>query len=558
MKGVLMRNQSLAVGLLVALVLTTFAPGLSQAQSETELDLAVATVEQEWVELEVLLGDHTRATGDERLVLDARINRRAERVISRLSELADLVEKYEAAGGDAGGVRESAGVVLDSARGLILGDMVAIRAAMETTRKDRDAASAQDLLKVEQRMAQSRVEMGIDFDGLRQVARIKESLGIDAAADWADLDARLTTESLELVSGIEVVMGLISAIEERLDGATGSEEQLLKTERRALRERLLGATGPLQRNIDLMELRELETSEFKQLLIRATGNVTTDILDSDVALGLARQAWQRSVDWLAEKGPQLVFNLVLFLLIVGIFWLGSRFIRKILVRALAASKMPELLRTMTISAGANGVLLIGLLIGFEQLGFELGPLLAGLGVAGFVIGFALQNSLSNFASGLMILIYRPFDVGDVIEAGGVSGTVREMSLVSATILTFDNDRLIVPNNKIWGDVIRNRSTELKRRVDMVFTTGDEQRADDVLAVLREIVDAHELVLAEPEPAVKVHKLGDSTVDFIVRPWVVGPDYWTVYWDVTREVKRRFDDEVLAPPHPKQQIRVENP
>ena len=121
----------------------------------------------------------------------------------------------------------------------------------------------------------------------------------------------------------------------------------------------------------------------------------------------------------------------------------------------------------------------GFLIALSQIGIEIGPLLAGVGVAGFILGFALQETLSNFASGLMILFYQPFDVGDVVEAGGVSGKVYQMSLVSTTIMTFDNQKLIVPNNKIWGDVIRNKTAENTRRVDMVFGisyTDDIDRA----------------------------------------------------------------------------------
>jgi small conductance mechanosensitive channel len=188
---------------------------------------------------------------------------------------------------------------------------------------------------------------------------------------------------------------------------------------------------------------------------------------------------------------------------------------------------------------------------------EIGPLLAGVGVAGFIVGFALQETLSNFAAGLMILIYQPFDVGDSVEAGGVSGKVGQMSLVSTTILTFDNQKLIVPNNKIWGDVIRNRMSETTRRVDMVFGIGYADDVDRAERVLRDIVKSHELTLVDPEPTIQLNNLGDSSVDFIVRSWTKTDDYWKVYWDVTREVKRCFDAEGISIPFPQRDVHVYN-
>jgi small conductance mechanosensitive channel len=182
-------------------------------------------------------------------------------------------------------------------------------------------------------------------------------------------------------------------------------------------------------------------------------------------------------------------------------------------------------------------------------------LLAGLGIAGFVIGFALQDTLSNFASGLMILVYRPYDVGDAIEAGGVIGSVSQMNLVSTMIMTFDNQLLVVPNNKIWGDVIRNITNQNTRRVDMTFGIGYSDDVSKAERVLTEIVTSHEKVLEDPAPMIRLHELGDSSVNFIVRPWSKTSDYWDVYWDVTREVKRRFDTEGISIPFPQRDVHI---
>ena len=200
-------------------------------------------------------------------------------------------------------------------------------------------------------------------------------------------------------------------------------------------------------------------------------------------------------------------------------------------------------------------MIFGLLVALSQLGFEVGPLLAGLGVAGFIVGFALQDTLSNFASGVMILLYRPYDVGDLVETAGAFGTVKDMTLVSTTILTVDHQTLVIPNSKIWGDVIKNVTAQTNRRVDMVFGIGYADDIPHAERILKEIVEAHELVLDEPAPNIRLHNLGDSSVDFVVRPWTKTDDYWDVYWDITREVKMRFDAEGISIPFPQRDVHV---
>jgi small conductance mechanosensitive channel len=186
---------------------------------------------------------------------------------------------------------------------------------------------------------------------------------------------------------------------------------------------------------------------------------------------------------------------------------------------------------------------------------SIGPLLAVVGAAGFVIAFALQDSLSNFASGLMILFFRPFDVGDAVDAGGVSGRVTTMNLVSTTIKTFDNKDMVVPNNKIWQDVITNATGVDTRRVDMEFGIGYDDDIDKAQAILEEIVAAHPNALKDPEPTIRMHTLADSSVNFVCRPWANTEDYWTVYWDVTKEVKKRFDAEGIGIPFPQRDVHL---
>jgi small conductance mechanosensitive channel len=203
----------------------------------------------------------------------------------------------------------------------------------------------------------------------------------------------------------------------------------------------------------------------------------------------------------------------------------------------------------------NLVLFLGGLIALSQVGISLAPVLAGLGIAGFVIGFALQDSLSNFASGMLILFTRPYDVGDVVELGGVLGEVKKMSLVNTTIHTFDNQRIILPNTMIWGGIIKNVTAQNIRRVDMVFGISYSDDIEKTERVIDDVLSKHELILDDPKPLVKVHELGDSSVNFAVRPWVNTDDYWTVYWDITRAVKMRFDKEGISIPFPQRDVHL---
>ncbi|MFC1634792.1 mechanosensitive ion channel family protein, partial [Planctomycetota bacterium] len=153
------------------------------------------------------------------------------------------------------------------------------------------------------------------------------------------------------------------------------------------------------------------------------------------------------------------------------------------------------------------------------------------------------------------LIYRPFDVGNIIEAAGIRGKVESMNLVSTTVLTPDNQIVVVPNGKIWGGVITNVTGSDTRRIDMVFGISYTDDIAKASQVLESIVSTHELILKDPEPIVRVHELGDSSVNFVCRPWVKTEDYWTVYWDVTRAVKERFDAEGVSIPFPQRDVHL---
>ena len=317
------------------------------------------------------------------------------------------------------------------------------------------------------------------------------------------------------------------------------------------------ASRALQQMINLMRRMQLDTSQYRQQVLKVTGELTADVLDVGVIAGLISD-WSAFMAELAvTKGPHLLFQLVIIAAILFLFSRLSRVVQRLVDKGLKSSKvrLSALLRDMIVATARNLVVLLGILIALSQLGVSLGPLLAGLGIAGFIIGFALQDTLSNFASGMLILIYRPFDVGDFVEAGGVMGTVSQMSIVNTTFKTIDNQVLFVPNNMVWSSVITNVTAQRTRRIDLKFTVSYGDDLEKVEQVLSSIVESNDAVLDKPAPVIKLHELGDSGVMFIVRPWVRTENYWPTYWDLTRTVKDRFDAEGITFPFPQHDVHV---
>ncbi|WP_045495176.1 mechanosensitive ion channel domain-containing protein [Vibrio hyugaensis] len=372
-----------------------------------------------------------------------------------------------------------------------------------------------------------------------------------AFKDNVDKRMRLLSASIEYLNQQSEIIG------SQISSSPESEKASLQLSQLILKQRLNIATESLRNLITIGDKVGLETSEYKRQIFEVTGSITHDLLNTKVILSILSHWSNSMVDWFAENAPQHIFQLFVFALILLIARALAKLTRKVVSKTVASKnlKLSHLMQDFFISMSGKAVWIIGIMVGLSQIGLNLAPILTGFGIAGVIIGFALQDTLSNFAAGMMLLIYRPFDVGDFVYAGGVDGKVSHMSLVNTTIRTFDNQIIIVPNSKIWGDVIKNVTHERIRRVDMVFGIG---YSDDVLKaeeVLADIVMSHPSVLRSPEPMIKLHTLNTSSVDFIVRPWVKTDDYWDVYWDVTREVKLRFDREGISIPFPQQDVHL---
>ncbi|MEE4175745.1 MAG: mechanosensitive ion channel family protein [Xanthomonadales bacterium] len=262
--------------------------------------------------------------------------------------------------------------------------------------------------------------------------------------------------------------------------------------------------------------------------------------------------------WLTQRDGGLGILLRLALIIGSLFLIAivARFVRGLVNRGLRrTSSLSKLLKDFLLKTVFWLTFAVGFMIVLGIFGVNVTPLFAVLGGASFIIAFAMQDTLGNLASGLMIMINKPFDVGDLIDTNGVTGTVEAVSISSTKIRTFDNQLIIMPNASVWGSTITNVTVSPTRRVDLVFGIGYGDDMDKATAILERLVAEHELVLDDPKPNIRVHELADSSVNFIVRPWTKTEDYWTVYWDLTKAVKAAFDAEGVSIPFPQRDVHL---
>lgn len=241
------------------------------------------------------------------------------------------------------------------------------------------------------------------------------------------------------------------------------------------------------------------------------------------------------------------------ILIVGL-WLARK-LRPVLKDFLLKRNLDPMLASFVTSIVHILFVVFVVIAALGKLGVQTTSLVAIVGAAGLAVGLSLQSSLSSFAAGVMIIGFRPFKVGDFIEAGGTSGVVEGIQIFSTQLRTGDNKTVIVPNASIIGSNIINYSARDTRRVDMVFGIGYNDDLQKARQILQEILDADDRVLDDPAPVIAVGELADSSVNLIVRPWTSTDDYWQVYWDLNEKVKQRFDEEGINIPYPQRDVHL---
>jgi small conductance mechanosensitive channel len=249
----------------------------------------------------------------------------------------------------------------------------------------------------------------------------------------------------------------------------------------------------------------------------------------------------------------LKFAAAIVVLVVG-RWI-AKILASIVRRLLERSKVDPTLVKFTGSVTYIALMTFVIVAAMAQVGIQTTSFIAVIGAAGLAIGLALQGSLSNFAAGFLMILFRPFKVGDFIEGAGTAGTVEEIQIFTTTLLTPDNKTVIIPNAKLTGDNIVNYTKRGTRRVDMVFGIGYGDDIDKARDIMADIIDRDERILKDPAPTIAVSELADNSVNFIVRPWTNAGDYWNVYFDITENIKKALDAEGINIPYPQRDVHI---
>jgi small conductance mechanosensitive channel len=245
----------------------------------------------------------------------------------------------------------------------------------------------------------------------------------------------------------------------------------------------------------------------------------------------------------------------LAILVVGRIVAGG--IRRLVERLMRKSNVDRTLIVFVGNLVYIGLLAFVVVAALGQLGIQTASFIAVVGAAGLAVGLALQGSLANFAAGVLLIIFRPFKVGDYIEGGGTAGTVEHIQIFTTQLATPDNKTVIIPNAAMTGGNIVNWSAKGTRRADMVFGIGYGDDIDKARGIIADVLAKDDRILPEPKPQIALSELADSSVNFVVRPWVKAGDYWGVVFDTTEKVKKRFDEEGVSIPFPQRDVHIYN-
>jgi len=496
--------------------------------------------------------------GSERIDLDALIYRRDMRAYRLFQDYESLVKRMVSVP-DSAPYREKLLTQLigfsDKAGDAIFDRITEIEQRVNQADKVLAGSSGKDLVEQTaffQNLEDIRAKY---YQSLLKLLNGRKALGLSSDGLRSRLSAQTGLYAEALAGRIQLIANSRTQIQERARQVPNDAD--IKAALQDLDVRHKRNLRRLEAMVPVLDGLGIDSSGYKAVLLQQAGSISVNLFSTQAFYSVLGEAWTTVKIALKSNGPDLLFRLFVFVAVLFLFRLLSRLTRRLVRAASDRSRLAlsNLLKNMLVTISGGTVMLLGILIALSYIGISLTPMLAGLGVAGFIVGFALQDSLSNFAAGAMILIYRPYDVNDFIEVTDASGLVKKMNLVSTTIVTFDNQTLVVPNRKIWGDVIKNVTAQKKRRVDLQFGISYADDIELAERIFREIVESHEKVLKDPEPNIRLHSLGDSSVNFIVRPWTKTEDYWTVYWDITREVKLRLDREGISIPFPQRDVHL---
>ncbi len=275
---------------------------------------------------------------------------------------------------------------------------------------------------------------------------------------------------------------------------------------------------------------------------------------AEKAMGLAQTIINTVSGILIQYGFKIVGAIII--LVIG--RIVARFLSSWLRKSMVKGKVDTLLVGFTENMAFVGIMVFVALAALKTLNIPVLSFVSVLAAAGLAIGLALQGSLSNFAAGFLMILFKPIHVGDFVEVGGTKGVVQEIQIFNTILNSPDNIRVIVPNSQVTGGCIRNYSTNATRRVDLVIGVSYEDDLAKTREVIEGVLSKDDRILQDPAPTIAVSELADSSVNFVVRPWVKNTDYWSVYFQITEQIKNALDANNISIPFPQQDIHVKTP
>ena len=558
-------NSVLPWLMLSLLALPLVAQEASQGTAAETAEAAVPTSEEAEGLLQKLQGTDAElskivealktAEGEDSLLLRNQFDELSESEYADLDRLTKIIAGRDKGGSDVTQLQLQTEVLLKRASRRLRNSIRTYEADLGERAAQRETLTPDEIEVFEHQMAMNTNRLNHLYLDLIKLSQSMAAAGLPVDDETEFLQVRLKDRAQHLIGVLELTTKQLDQFQQmakRAPDNTAVQSQLFAAE-----ERYDSNKASLSSTIHMMKTLGFDYADIEVRALEITGEITPEAFQVEVGKELAENKFRQAKNYLFDGGPKLFFRLLVIIGILAAFWILARLSRGFVSRILNRSSLSpsELLKETIITWTGRLIMLAALMMVLSQLGIDLGPVLAGLGIAGFIVGFALQDTLGNFAAGAMILFYQPYDVGDFIEAAGITGKVRDMNLVSTRILTPDHQTLIVPNSKIWGDVIRNVTAQPTRRVDLVFGISYEDDIAKAESVLADIVANNDMVLDDPEPVIKLHTLNDSSVDFVVRPWAKTDDYWDVHWDITRAVKVRFDEEGISIPYPQRDVHL---
>ncbi len=262
-------------------------------------------------------------------------------------------------------------------------------------------------------------------------------------------------------------------------------------------------------------------------------------------------------EFLVTKGTAFALDLLAAILIFVIGRWLARWISILIGRVMTKARVEQILVSFVQHLSYFGLLAFVIIAALDRVGIKLTAAIAVLGAAALAVAFALQGSLSNFAAGILMVIFKPFKVGDFVTVAGVQGTVQEIQILNTVLNSPDNVRIIVPNAQVTGGTISNYTANTTRRIDLTIGVSYDDDLKKAKQVIESVLGADARILKSPAPTVDVYELGDSSVNFVVRPWVKPADYWDVYFDVTAKVKVALEANGITIPFPQQDVNIKS-